>query len=67
MAGKEIDRVRARSALDVVKQHPVMVLFALSPVVLAAVLIGWLTNPVWGVLLFVLGTLAGTWAIVRKR
>lgn len=67
MAGKEIDRVRARSALDVVKQHPVMVLFALSPVALAAVVVGWLTNPVLGVLLFVVATLAGAWAIVRKR
>ncbi|HEY7052857.1 MAG TPA: hypothetical protein VH496_12115 [Mycobacterium sp.] len=67
MAGNEIDRVRARSALDVIKQHPVMVLFATSPVIVAAVLLGWLTHPVWGILLFVVAALAGTWSVVRKR
>ena len=67
MAGNEIDRVRARSALDVVKQHPVMALFAVSPVIAAAVLVGWLTNPVWAVLLLIVATVAGTWAVVRKR
>jgi hypothetical protein len=51
----------------VIKQHPVMVLFALSPAVVAAFVVGWLTHPVWGVLLFVVATLAGGWAIVRKR
>ena len=67
MAGNEIDRVRARSALDVVKQHPVMVLFAISPALVAAIVVGSLTHPVWGVLLLVVATLAGGWAIVRKR
>jgi hypothetical protein len=67
MAGNEIDRVRARSALDVIKQHPLMVLFAVSPVIAAAVLVGWLTNPVWAVLLLIVATVAGTWAVVRRR
>jgi hypothetical protein len=67
MAGKEIDRVRARSALVVVKQHPLMVLFAISPVLIAAVVVGVLTQPIWGVLLLIVATLAGGWAIVRKR
>jgi hypothetical protein len=67
MAGKDIDRVRARSALEVVKQHPLMVLFGISPVIAAAVLVGWLTHPVWGVLLFIVAAVTGAWAIVRKR
>jgi hypothetical protein len=67
MAGKEIDRVRARSAFGVVKQHPLMVLFAMSPVLIGAVVVGALTQPVWGVLLLIVVTLAGGWAIVRKR
>ncbi len=67
MAGKEVDRVRARSALDVVKQHPLMVLFAISPALIAAVVVGWLTHPVWGVLLLIVATVAGGWAVVRKR
>ena len=32
---KEIDRVRAQSALAVIKQHPGMVLFAVSPAIVA--------------------------------
>ena len=67
MAGNEIDRVRARSALDVVKQHPVMVLFAVSPVIAAAILVGWLTHPIWAVLLLTVATVAGGWAVVRRR
>ena len=67
MAGKEIDRVRAHSALDVVKQHPLMALFAVSPVIVAAIILGALTHPIWGILLFVVGVLAGSWAVVRKR
>jgi len=67
MTGKEIDPVRARSALAVVKQHPVIVLFAISPALVAAIVVGWLTHPVWGVLLLIVATLAGGWAIVRKR
>jgi hypothetical protein len=67
MAGKEIDRVRARSALVVVKQHPLMVLFAISPVLIAAIVVGVLTQPIWGILLLIVATLAGGWAIVRKR
>jgi hypothetical protein len=67
MAGKEIDRARARSAMDVVKQHPVMVLFAISPLIAIAVIVGILTHPVWGGLLFVVAVLAAGWAIARKR
>ena len=40
MAGKEIERARARGALGVVKQHPLMVLFAISPVLIAAFVVG---------------------------
>jgi hypothetical protein len=67
MAGKEIDRVRTRSALGVVKQHPLMVLFAISPVLIAAIVVGALTQPMWGVLLLIVATLAGGWAVVRKH
>lgn len=67
MAGNEIDRVRARSAMQVLKQHPVMVLFAVSPVIAAAILVGWLTHPVWAVLLLIVAATAATWAVVRRR
>jgi hypothetical protein len=39
----------------------------MSPVLIAAVVVGALTQPVWGVLLLIVVTLAGAWAIVRKR
>jgi hypothetical protein len=67
MAGKELDRNRARGALDVIKQHPVMALFAISPALIVAVVVGALTHPIWGVLLFLVAALAGGWAVVRKR
>ena len=67
MAGKEIDRDRARGAVAVIKLHPVMVLFAISPALILAIGIGWLTHPIWGVLFFVVATLAGGLALVRKR
>ena len=36
---KEIDPARARSALEVVKQHPGMVLFLASPGIIAVVVV----------------------------
>jgi hypothetical protein len=41
---KEIDRVRAQSALAVIKQHPGLVLFAVSPVIIALGLVWWLVS-----------------------
>ena len=67
MAGKEIDRVRARGAVAVIRQHPLMVLLAISPVLLAAVVVGYLTSAVCAILLLVVAAVAGTWIVVRKR
>ena len=50
---KEIDRVRAQSALAVIKQHPGMVLFARSPAIIALALVWWLVGAGWAVLLLV--------------
>ena len=35
MADKDIERIRAKSALEVVRQHPVLMLFAVSPALVA--------------------------------
>ena len=67
MAGKEIDPQRARAARDVVRQHPGMVLAAVSPVLIAAALVWWLVSPGWAIVLLVIGLVAGGWAVVRKR
>ena len=50
---KEIDRVRAQSALAVIKQHPGMVLFVASPVIIGLGLVWWLVSPTLGVLLLI--------------
>jgi hypothetical protein len=64
---KEIDRTRAQGALAVIKQHPGMVLFALSPAIIAVALVWWLVSPTLGVGLL-LGLLVGGGVVVlRKR
>jgi hypothetical protein len=67
MAGKEIDRARARGALEVVKQHPGMVLFLASPGILALAIVWWLFGAGWAALLLVALILAGGAALLLKR
>lgn len=63
---KEIDPVRARSALEVVKQHPGMVLFLASPGIVALAAVWWLAGPGWAALLLVALVVGGGLAVVRK-
>ncbi|KRD19758.1 hypothetical protein ASE48_22280 [Mycobacterium sp. Root265] len=67
MAGDEIDRVRAKSALAVVKEHPGMVLFLASPAILAVAAVWWLAGAGWAGLLLVALVLGGGVALLRKR
>ncbi|HZA10274.1 hypothetical protein [Mycobacterium sp.] len=67
MPGKEIDPVRARSALDVIKQHPGMVLFAASPALVLVGLIWWLGGAGWAIVALFVLLLGGGFALVRKR
>ncbi len=62
---KEIDPVRARSALEVVKQHPGMVLFLASPGIVALGAVWWLAGPGWAVLLLIALVVGGGLAVVR--
>ena len=64
---KEIDRVRTQGALAVIKQHPGMVLFAVSPVLVALGVVWWLVGPGWAGLLLVALVLVGGAALVMKR
>jgi hypothetical protein len=66
MPGKEIDPIRARSALEVIRQHPGMVLFAASPALVTVAVVWWLAGTGWGVLLLTVLVLAGVVAL-RKR
>lgn len=67
MAGKELDPQRARAARDVVRQHPVMTLVALSPVLLAAGAVWWLAGAGWAILLLLVAGVAGGMAVLRGR
>lgn len=67
MAGKEIDPTRARAARDVVRQHPAMVLVALSPALLAAAAVWWLVGPGWAIILLLAALVLGGRALLRKR
>jgi hypothetical protein len=49
MAGKDIERIRAKSALEVIRQHPVVVLFAVSPALVVLGVIWWLAGGGWAI------------------
>ena len=66
MAGKELDPQRARAARDVVRQHPVMSLVAISPVLVAAGLIWWLVSPALAIVLLVAAGAVGAMRMLRK-
>jgi hypothetical protein len=58
MPGKDIDRVRARSALATVKESPVITAIAVAPFVVALGLVWWLVGGFAAfVLLIVLGAI----------
>ena len=67
MAGSELDPIRARGALAVIKQHPGMVLFAVSPALVVVGLIWWLGGLGWAILTLLVLLGAGAYLIVRKR
>jgi hypothetical protein len=63
---KEIDPTRAHSALEVVKQHPGMVLFLASPGIVAVVAVWLLAGAGWGILLLLALVVGGGVAVTRK-
>ena len=67
MAGDEIDRVRAKSALAVVKEHPGMVLVLASPAIIAVAAVWWLAGAGWAGLLLVALVLGSGAALLKKR
>lgn len=67
MSGKEIDRARARGAMDVIRQHPAMVLFAISPAIAAVTAVWILAGASWAILLLIALVVVGGAAVLRKR
>ena len=64
---KEIDRQRAQGALAVIKQHPGMVLFEVSPALVALGVVWWLFGAGWAALLLIAAVLGGGAAVLTKR
>jgi hypothetical protein len=64
---KEIDPLRARGALAVIKQHPGMVLFAVSPALVVIGVVWAVFGAGWGILLLIALALAGGAAVLVKR
>ncbi|MEN3318083.1 MAG: hypothetical protein V7643_1484 [Mycobacterium sp.] len=64
---KEIDRVRAQGAFAVIKQHPGMVLFAVSPGIAVIALVWWLVSPALAVLLLIGAVVGGGAVLLMKR
>lgn len=64
---KEIDRVRARGAVAVIKQHPVMTLVAVSPAIVVVALVWTLVSPALAVLLLIAMVVGGGALLLIKR
>ena len=56
---KEIDRIRARSAVETVRESPIIALIAIAPVVVVLGIVWWLAGPGLAIaLLIALGVVA---------
>lgn len=66
MADKDIERIRATSALQVIRQHPVLVLFAVSPALAMLGVIWWLAGAGWAIAAAVVLLLASAGIIVFR-
>ncbi|OBI81613.1 hypothetical protein [Mycobacterium asiaticum] len=67
MAGKEIDPIRAKSALAVIRQNPGIALFAASPF-LALIAVTWIfAGAGWGIMLALALLVAFGAFVVLKR
>jgi hypothetical protein len=66
MADKDIERIRAKSALEVVRQHPVLMLFAVSPALAVLGVVWWLAGAGWAIAAAIALLLAGAGLIVFR-
>ena len=66
MADKDIERIRAKSALEVVRQHPVLMLVAVSPALAVLGVVWWLAGAGWAIAAAIALLLAGAGFIVFR-
>ncbi|WP_040796872.1 hypothetical protein [Nocardia higoensis] len=64
MTGKKVDRVRARSALETIRESPFIAAVALAPVVAVLAVVWWLTN---GWIAFLLLVLLGAGVVLGGK
>lgn len=64
MTGKDVDRIRARSALETVKESPFITAVAVAPAVVVLGVVWWLTN---GWIAFLLAVLLGAGVVVGGK
>jgi hypothetical protein len=67
MARGEIDPIRAKSALAVIRQNPGIVLLAVSPALVALAVIWLLAGAGWAIAAAIVLLITGTAAVVLKR
>lgn len=67
MPGKELDPQRARAARDVVRQHPGMVLFVASPVLIATAAVWYFIGAGWAIILLIAAAIIAGRAVLSKR
>ena len=67
MAGNELDPIRAKSALAVIRQNPGIVLFAVSPLIALVVVTWYFVGAGWGIILALVLLVAGGAFVLRKR
>jgi hypothetical protein len=67
MPRREVDPVRVRSALAVVREHPGMLLFLASPGLIVIACVWWLLSPVVALVLLAALLLIGGGAVLLKR
>ena len=65
--GKEIDPIRAKSVLAMVKQNPGIALFAVSPVIALVAVIWVFAGTGWGIAAALALLVAGGAVVVRRR
>jgi hypothetical protein len=64
---KEIDPIRAKSALAVIRQNPGIALFAVSPLVALVAVVWVFAGAGWGIALALASLIAGVAFIALKR
>ena len=62
-----VDPNKSRALTQVVQQHPVMSVAAVSPGIVVFALLWWLTSPVWAILFGIVAVAGGFYLLTRQK